>query len=519
MRLSLCMIARNEALSLPRCLTSVAGLVDEIIVVDTGSVDNTRAVALQLGAKVHDFAWVDDFAAARNESLRHATGDWILWLDGDEYLGADNRIRLKTLLDRLRDENAAYLMNQRSPLDTADGETILFEQCRLFRNLPAIRWEYRVHEQIQPAVERSGGAVRPTEICIEHSGYHDAGLYRRKLDRNLRLLLLEDQDRPNDPFTLMNLGWAYTNLGQTATAITCYNRSLALCNPRRSITPKLHALLVRGHLALGQSQQALAACQAGRALYPDDVELSFLHAAILSDLGDLAAAEALLLRLLEDRPARGPSVSSNPGMRGHMARHNLARIYRAQGRAAQAEAQWRAALAEQPDSVRSLFELGRMYLEQGRTADAEPIITRIDVLGPVGALAATMLRAQRHLRQNDVATARRLLEAAVASGPPALEPRVMLSRLLLEHTTDRDAAELALRSVLALDPNHAEARRMLDALLNKQPQGPMSVSQPYSLRILPEQPSGCVPLGQGSRPPCRRVVSSAARHRRRLRCR
>lgn len=82
MRVSLCMIARNEAHSLPTCVASVADLVDEIIVVDTGSADDTREVAGQMGAKVHDFDWIDDFAAARNESLRHATGDWILWLPG-----------------------------------------------------------------------------------------------------------------------------------------------------------------------------------------------------------------------------------------------------------------------------------------------------------------------------------------------------------------------------------------------------------------------------------------------------
>ena len=91
MRVSLCMIARNEGATLSRCLSSIAGLADEIIVVDTGSLDNTREIARQLDARVHEFPWVDDFAAARNESLRHATGDWILWLDGDEYMGEANR--------------------------------------------------------------------------------------------------------------------------------------------------------------------------------------------------------------------------------------------------------------------------------------------------------------------------------------------------------------------------------------------------------------------------------------------
>ena len=119
MRVSLCMIARNEAATLSRSLGSVAGLADEIIVVDTGSDDDTRQIARELKAQVHEFPWIDDFAAARNESLRHATGEWILWLDGDEYVGAANRGQLRTLIDSLADENAAYLMTQRSSVAAA----------------------------------------------------------------------------------------------------------------------------------------------------------------------------------------------------------------------------------------------------------------------------------------------------------------------------------------------------------------------------------------------------------------
>src|SRR5262249_55825806 len=90
-RVSLCMIVKDEEANLPACLGSVADLVDEVVVVDTGSADRTREVAARYGAKVYDFAWVDSFAAARNESLRHATGDWVLWLDADGRLDAGNR--------------------------------------------------------------------------------------------------------------------------------------------------------------------------------------------------------------------------------------------------------------------------------------------------------------------------------------------------------------------------------------------------------------------------------------------
>ena len=128
-------------------------------------------------------------------------------------------------------------MTQLSSVAAHDEDSAVFQQCRLFRNLPAIRWQYRVHEQIQPAIERSGGAVRRTGITIEHSGYQDAALYRRKLERNLRLLLLEDQDRPGDAFTLMNLGWAYKDLGQVPTALEYYERSLAPARPDNRSCP------------------------------------------------------------------------------------------------------------------------------------------------------------------------------------------------------------------------------------------------------------------------------------------
>jgi glycosyltransferase involved in cell wall biosynthesis len=108
--LSVCLIVRDEAENLPACLASVAGLEAEVIVVDTGSTDNTREVAERCGAKVYGFAWQDSFAAARHESLRHATGRWVPWLDADDRIEEENRARLCRLLATLGDENASYVM-------------------------------------------------------------------------------------------------------------------------------------------------------------------------------------------------------------------------------------------------------------------------------------------------------------------------------------------------------------------------------------------------------------------------
>ncbi len=109
-KVTLCMIVKNEEANLSACLEPVRDLVDEIIVVDTGSTDHTRDIAAGLGARVFDFPWVDSFAAARNACLEHATGAWIFWLDADDRLDATNRERLRTLFDNLEDRNDAWVM-------------------------------------------------------------------------------------------------------------------------------------------------------------------------------------------------------------------------------------------------------------------------------------------------------------------------------------------------------------------------------------------------------------------------
>src|SRR5207248_2212994 len=110
---SVTMIVRDEEANLPECLRALAGLEVDLVVVDTGSADRTKEVAAAFGARVFDFPWRDDFAAARNEALRHATGAWVFWLDADDRLDDANRERLIALFAGLKDEGAAYAMTCR----------------------------------------------------------------------------------------------------------------------------------------------------------------------------------------------------------------------------------------------------------------------------------------------------------------------------------------------------------------------------------------------------------------------
>ena len=180
-RVSLTVIVKNEERNIGACLKAVSDMVDEIVVVDTGSKDRTKEIALRFKAKVIDFPWRDDFAAARNEALRHATGDWILWLDADDRIDEENRPKLHALLAGLGNENRAYILRCLCPPDGVTGGAAVVSHPRLFRRHPNLRWQYRVHEQILPSVQQLGGLLQWADVVIHHVGYHEGAERRRKV--------------------------------------------------------------------------------------------------------------------------------------------------------------------------------------------------------------------------------------------------------------------------------------------------------------------------------------------------
>jgi tetratricopeptide (TPR) repeat protein len=454
----------------------VADIVDEIVVVDTGSTDRTKEIAIQYGARVVDFPWVDSFAAARNEALRHASGDWIFWMDADDRLDTENRAKLQTLLDGLDRSNVAYSLKCLCLPDHNGGPATVVDHIRLFPKRPEIRWKYRVHEQILPALRAGGGQIRWADVTIHHAGYQDGPLRRRKLDRDLRLLHLEDADNPDDPFTLFNLGSVYQELGDFARAVPLLRRSLARSQPQDSIVRKLYALIVQAHRQMGQAGEAAAACAEGRVYYPDDTELLFLEALIHREQGNLAAAEAALLRLLERRE-EAHFASLDTGLSGYKARHNLAVIYQDKGRHAEAEAQWQAALAEAPNFIPAALGLAEVYLAQERWEAFEASLARFQA-DPRTAVEAAVLKARRHLAEREYRPARTVLEDIIEQAPKALWPRVILSHVLLQEGRELAAAEHALCEILALAPDHREARHNLTVLLEQRGRAPNSKNGP-----------------------------------------
>lgn len=174
--ISLCMIVKDEESVLARCLDSVQGIADEIVVVDTGSSDRTKEIAAAYG-QVMDFAWCDDFAAARNFAFAQATKDYIMWLDADDVIAPVDRGRFVALKARLDGTADVVMLPYHIAFDEQGQPTFVYYRERLIRRAAGLRWEGAVHECITPA-----GTVIYADAAVEH--------HREKTgdsDRNLRI--------------------------------------------------------------------------------------------------------------------------------------------------------------------------------------------------------------------------------------------------------------------------------------------------------------------------------------------
>ncbi len=246
-------------------------------------------------------------------------------------------------------EPAAYIVKCAcDPGPEGSGGDTVVDHVRLFPLRPEVRWTYRVHEQILPALRRANVAVRWNDVTVRHTGYTDRALRARTLDRDGKILRQELAERADDPFVLFNLGSIAIERQDWRQALEHLRHGLARSAPTDSITRKLYALIARSHQMLGEPQQALAACAAGLAVDPDDAELLFREAVVRRQTGDNNGAERCWRRILPiKRPEQFASVDQ--GIYGHLTRRNLAALAKERGDHDEAATLWRAVLAECPN--------------------------------------------------------------------------------------------------------------------------------------------------------------------------
>ncbi|WNS45948.1 glycosyltransferase family 2 protein [Paenibacillus sp. MMS20-IR301] len=279
--ISLCMIVRNEEQSLPRCLSSVRGLADEIIIVDTGSDDQTKEIARSFGAVIRDFTWIDDFSAARNFAFSQATKEYIFWLDADDYLKEEDQLLFRRLKESFPDHVDSVNMQYNLAFDGEGKVVTSLRRNRLVRRSCGFKWIGPVHEYLEVY-----GPSYSSEVCITHEKD------KAYTDRNLRIYRKRAAERenfsPRDQYYYANelrdhgihaeasryyeqfldggQGWIEDNiqaclrlaecrerLGDTGAAFTAMTRSLQYDAPRAEFCCRLGAW----HVEKGQLQQAV----------------------------------------------------------------------------------------------------------------------------------------------------------------------------------------------------------------------------------------------------------------------
>lgn len=219
--ISLCMIVKDEEEILEQCLRSVESVCDEIIILDTGSKDNTKAIASSYTSKVYDFEWIEDFSAARNKAFSYATKDFIMWLDADDILLPEDMEKLKELKKELHDGVDAVSMYYHTAFDEQGNPTFKYRRNRLVKRSNQFKWFGVVHEYLQV-----GGNIIPSQIAVTHRKYEKNNT-SNKGDRNLRIY--ERQLEKGKAFTPRDMFYYANELKdhrRIDEAITYYQRFL-----------------------------------------------------------------------------------------------------------------------------------------------------------------------------------------------------------------------------------------------------------------------------------------------------
>jgi tetratricopeptide (TPR) repeat protein len=461
LRLSLCMIVRDEEQMLPRCLEAVAGAIDELVILDTGSTDGTVEIARSFGARVIEHRWTGSFAEARNASFDAAGGDWLMYLDADEVLAREDAPLLRSLTGRTWRE-AFYLSETSYTGDSDDGGAVAHKALRVFRNRPEYRFEGRVHEQI---AHRLPGylpeRIEATGVRVEHYGY--LGVVRddrEKSRRNIELLRLQRAEGPQSPFLHYNLGCEYAALGEHEAALAELERSRELLEaaPDRDsyrFEPALLSRLVKALRACDRPRDAFTRAADGLERFPDFTDLVLEQARAASALGGDEQAIELCERCIEmgDAP---PRYTATVGAGSYLPMIQLAELRRERGELEQAIEQLERCLREHPGFTGSVLPYASALLAHGVEPDA--VVAALERHMPDPVPAARFMLGTALYEGGATLAGEAQFRAVLARQPHSGRARVALAEALLAQRRYADAAAEA-RALSEDDPLAAIACR------------------------------------------------------------
>ncbi|MBI2655567.1 glycosyltransferase [Candidatus Woesearchaeota archaeon] len=314
--ISLCMITKNEEKYLEQCLNSVKGLADEIIIVDTGSTDKTKEIAKKFNAKIYDFKWVDNFSAARNESLKHATKDWILVLDADEMIEEKDISKIKELAES--NDFAGFQLEQRSYLENYfEGAYqnssdfgpvkkypyyISHYLVRLFRNNLGIQFRHRVHELAEDSIKEKNLKYGKQGIILHHFGsLKEKGIVSSKVDMYSRMIMHQVEEHPEEP--RYNYQAARMFLGKTdfANALKYFEKTAKL-DPNYKL---VFSEIAKTYLRMNDKNKAIEYFRKSTELNPENPSPANNLAVVCMSMGKFEQAKEILEEQLKKHPENG----------------------------------------------------------------------------------------------------------------------------------------------------------------------------------------------------------------------
>ncbi len=363
MDLSLCMIVKNEEPFLPQVLTSVKNIVDEMVILDTGSTDRTVEIAKEFGARVHHFQWCNDFSAARNEVLNYVQGDWVLVLDADEVLNWEIVPHMK---QAMKPERHLVINLVRQEVGASQSPYSLVS--RLFRNHPEIRFSRPYHAMVDDSVqallqrEPHWQVVSLPGVAIKHYGYQPGAI--AALDKFTRARQAMEgflASHPNDPYVCSKLGALYVQIGQVSEGIELLERGLRATLVESEVLFELHYQLANAYTGLKNLTRALEHYQVAI----QQPILPLLKLGAYNNLGNLLLAAGDLTnakRAYETTLKIDPSLAA-----GH---NNLGMTLKALGRFEEAIASYQKAIQLNPDYADAYQNLGVVLLKLGKVPES-----------------------------------------------------------------------------------------------------------------------------------------------------
>jgi glycosyltransferase involved in cell wall biosynthesis len=357
------MIVKNEAATLPKCLNSVRKVVDEMVVLDTGSIDRTPNIAQQLGAKVHHFKWCNDFSAARNAALKYVTGDWILVLDADETL-------TPAIVPQLREAIAReeYLLINLVRQEVGAEQSPYSLVSRLFRNHPDIRFDRPYHALVDDSV----AAILTKEphwqigylpgVALVHTGYQKSAIAQNnKYGKAATAMEGFLATHPDDPYVCSKLGALYVETGKITQGMELLRRGISAAEDNYDILYELHYHLGIAYSRLQKFPQAISHYKTAIKLpiYP------ILKLGAYNNLGNLLKAAG---DFNGAKTAYATTLKIDPTfVFGH---YNLAMTFKALGLLTDAIAYYQNAIALNPNYAEAYQNLGVVLLKAGNHQDS-----------------------------------------------------------------------------------------------------------------------------------------------------